>query len=130
MITAKHRSTFMITKDEAVGPKGDCIIAVKADKSALELDPRLKRAVVSGKPLLMTLRAGELVQRVSAWGHHSLILGHPTDIVVRKSRFICGRTLTIGADKAASDLPMKFVETLRNPLTKFKMEIVVDTSRI
>jgi uncharacterized protein len=35
-------------------------------------------------------------------------------MVVRKSGFISGRTLMIGADKAAADLDRRFVEKLKN----------------
>lgn len=114
----------MITKDEEVGPRGNCIIAVKADKSTAGLTPALKRLVKSSERLVITLRAGKLVEKVYACGNPSLTLDHPTDIVVRKSRFICGRTLAVGADKAAADLSREFIAVLQNPATKFEMEIV------
>jgi len=123
-VTAKHSTTFMITKDEKIGPRGDCIIAVKADKSASELPPEIKRLLKSGEQLVITLKAGKLVEKVHAWGNPSLTLNHPTDMVVRKSRFICGRTLAVGADKAAADLSREFIAALQNPATKFEMEIV------
>lgn len=130
MLTAKHRTTFMVTKDGKVGPRGDCIIAVNADKSAAELPAGLKRLLMSGEPILIVLRVGKLVEEVHAWGHPSLTLDHPTDIVVRKSRFICGRTLAIGADKAAADLSRELVALLRNPATRFEMEIVRRSPRL
>lgn len=129
MVTARHRTTFMVTKDDAVGPRGGCIIGVKADRSAVELSPELKHLVTSGGPLLITLKAGKMVEEVRAWGHPSMALNHPTDIVVRKSRFVCGRTLAIGADKAAADFSREFVRTLRNPATAFGLEIAADSRR-
>lgn len=122
-ITAKHRTTFMITKDKTVSSRGDCIIAVRADRSAAELDSDLKRLVRSGGPLLLTLRYGNLVEKVRAWGHPSLTLTDTHDMVVRKSRFICGRTLAIGANKAASDFSREFVSALSDPRTKLEMKI-------
>ena len=129
MVTARHRTTFMITKDEAVGPRGDCIIGVKAERSSVELDQELKNLIASGGPVLITLKAGKLVEKVRAWGHPSINLIHPTDIVVRKSRFVCGRTLAIGADKAAADLSREFVYALRDPATDLEMKIVAESRR-
>ncbi len=122
-ITARHRTTFMVTKDRGVGPKGDCIIAVGADKAVSDLAPELKRAIRAGRELLITLRAGEMVEKIHARGHPSLTLDHPTDIVVRKSKFTCGRTLAIGADKAAAELSRKFAAGLRNPATRVELKI-------
>ncbi|RLI33421.1 DUF371 domain-containing protein, partial [Candidatus Bathyarchaeota archaeon] len=42
---------------------------------------------------------------------------HPSDLVVRKSSYICPRTLMIHADKAAADLPRKMVEALKRAAT-------------
>ncbi|MFH1821281.1 MAG: DUF371 domain-containing protein [Methanobacteriota archaeon] len=130
MVTARHRTTFMITKDGEVGPRGDCIIGVRAERSSIELDSDLKKLVASGAPLLITLRAGKLVEKIRARGHPSINLNHLTDIVIRKSKFICGRTLAVGADKAAEDLSREFVHALRNPATDLEMEIVAEPLRI
>ena len=127
MVTARHRTTFMITKDEEIGPNGDCIIGVRAERSSAELDPKLKKLIVSGAPLTIILRVGGLSERVRAWGHPSITLDHTTDIVVRKSRFVCGRTLAVGADKAASELSRQFVKALRSPTADLEMEIVAGT---
>jgi len=126
MVTARHRMTFMITKDENLGPTGDCIIGVQADKSSAELDSKLKKSIASGAQLTIVLRAGDFSERIKAYGHNSITLDHATDIVVRKSRFVCGRTLAVGADKAASDLPREFVKTLRNSATILEMEINIE----
>jgi hypothetical protein len=124
-ITARHRTTFMITKDQEVGPMGDCIIAVDADKAGPDLPPELKHAIRAGRELVITLEIRGTAEKVHAFGHPSLTLNHPTDLVIRKSKFICGRTLAIGADKAAADLRRKFVVALRNPATKLELKIEV-----
>jgi len=129
MITAKHRTTFMLTKDTEVGPRGDCVVAVGADRATVDLDPELKRAIRSGHGLVITLRARGMIEKIRARGHPLLTLDHPTDIVVRKSGFTCGRTAAIGADKAAADLSRKFVAALQKPSTKLKMEIEVSGHR-
>lgn len=124
MVAAKHRTTFMITKEKWLGPRGDCIIGVGAEKSAAELDPDLKRLALLGGPVIIRLGAGGYRDEVRAWGHPSLTFSHPTDIVVRKSRFVCGRTLAVGASKAAADLSRVLVAALRKPTTELKMEII------
>ncbi|MEM4725123.1 MAG: DUF371 domain-containing protein [Candidatus Hadarchaeum sp.] len=124
MVTAKHRTTFMITKDETLGPRGDCVIGVRADRSAAELDPELKRLAKLGGPVIIRLRAGGFYDEVRAWGHPLLTLSHPTDIVVRKSRFICGRTLAVVANKAAVDLSRELVASLHKSTTELEMEII------
>ena len=128
-ITARHRTTFMITKDREVGPMGDCIIAVGADKAGPDLPYELKNAIRAGQELVITLEVGGMVERVRARGHPSLTLDHPTDLVIRKSKFVCGRTLAIGADKAAADLQKKFVAALRNPANKLELKIEVSAAR-
>jgi hypothetical protein len=124
-VTARHRTTFMITKDPEVGPKGDCIIAVSLDKAGPDLPPELKRAIRSGRELLITLKAGGAMEKVRARGHSSLTLNHPRDLVVRKGSFTCGRTLAILANKAAADFSRAFVEILKNPETEVQISIIV-----
>lgn len=122
-ITARHRTTFMITKEREVGPKGDCIIGVGADKSVADLSPELKHLIRSGRELVIMLEVGGVLEEVHAWGHPSLSLDHPTDLVVRKSRFTCERTLAVGADKAAADLSRALIDKLRNPKIMLKILI-------
>jgi len=52
-----------------------------------------------------------------------LILTHPTDIVIRKSDYICNRTLAIRADKSAKDLPRELAEKLKNPQQKINVTL-------
>lgn len=113
-VTARHPTTLMITKDEEVGPKGDCIIAVAASRGAAEFSDDFKKAIKSGAAVTITIESGDSVEKVRAFGHPSLTLEHPTDLVVRKSKFICGRTLAIRADKAAAGLSRSFVSKLQS----------------
>jgi len=116
-ITARHPTTLMITKDEEVGPRGDCIIAVAASRGAAEFSYDFKKAVMSGAAVTITIEVGGRVEKVHAFGHPSLTLEHPTDLVVRKSKFICGRTLAVRADKAAAGLSRSFVGKLQSPMS-------------
>ena len=125
MITATHLTTLMITKDREVGPHGDCIVAVAADKAAADLDRVLKRSIKAGRLVKITFEVRDTLVVVNGSGHLDLALDHRTDIVVRKSAYKCGRTLAIEADKAAADLPRDFVSRLRDPLSKIQVSIEV-----
>ena len=71
------------------------------------------------------IEADNVKEVVSAFGSPKLILSHPTDMVVRKSSYVCDRTLAVKADKAAWDLSRKLVEKLRNPEQKVKITLTV-----
>jgi len=125
MIKATHPTTLMITKDREVGPHGDCIVAVAADKAVADLDHALKKSIKAGRPVKITLKVGDALFVVNGSGHPDLALNNKTDIVVRKSACTCGRTLAIRANKAAGDLPRDFVSRLRDPLSKIQVSIEV-----
>ncbi len=122
-LTALHPTTLMITTEEEVGPRGDCIVAVGADKSVAGLSEEVKEGIRRGGRVTVRMEVGGKVETVRGWGHPSLALDHPTDMVVRKSSFLCGRTLAVRADKAARDLSREFVRELRRGLP---VEVVIE----
>jgi hypothetical protein len=124
-ITARHSTTLMITKEEEVGPKGDCIVAVGADKGAKDLSVALKRAIRAGRRVRVTLKVGDASEAIQGFGDPGLAQENPTDIVIRKSRFTCGRTVAIGADKAAGDLSRTFVSRLLDSDAEIQVSIEV-----
>jgi hypothetical protein len=71
------------------------------------------------------IEAEGLTGQINAFGSPKLILTHPTDMVVRKSDYICNRTLAIRADKSANDLPRDLVEKLKNPKQKVNIILVL-----
>ena len=64
---------------------------------------------------------------MKAMGSSRLLFAHPADLVVRKSRYICTRTVAIMADKAAGDLPREFVIKMLNPNHRIKIKLVVES---
>lgn len=122
-IKALHPTTIMVTKDKEVGPKGDCIIAVAADKSVADLNETIKRMIQLGCRILITLEVNGATEVIQAFGHPDLTLNHTRDMVVRKSAFKCGRTLAIHADKAAADLSRTLVARLRDPTAKVRISV-------
>ncbi|MBE0512250.1 DUF371 domain-containing protein, partial [Candidatus Bathyarchaeota archaeon] len=104
-IQATHETTFEVTKETTLTKRGDCIIAVEATKGAADLPLEFKEAArKKGAQITITIEAGELREIVRTKGSPRLLFTHPTDLVVRKTDYVCGRTLAIRADKAASDL--------------------------
>lgn len=125
-IRATHKTTLEFTKDTHLSKKGDCIVAVAADKALADLNPEFKENL--RKPhakLTILIEAGGIAEQVNAHGSPQLFLTHPTDMVIRKSDYVCNRTLTIHADKAAQDLSRELVEKLKKPQQKVKITLVV-----
>jgi len=126
-IEATHRTTFEVTKEATLTKRGDCIIAVEASKAAADLPFEFKEAArKEGAQITVTIEADELKEIVKAKGSPQLKFMHPTDLVVRKSSYVCGRTLAIGADKAASDFSRKLVEKLKDPSQEITVTLAVE----
>lgn len=116
-VRSLHRTTFEVTKETHLTPRGDCIVAVCADRALPDFSAAFKSALrKEGAILLITVRCGGLEEKIAARGHPDLTLTHPTDLVVRKSSFVCSRTLAVHADKAAVDFSRKLVEKLKEDL--------------
>lgn len=125
-VLATHKTTFEITKEALLSEKGDCIIAVSADKALADLSFKFKDLLKrENAKVSILIEADNVKEVVNAFGSPKLILSHPTDMVVRKSSYVCDRTLAIKADKAACDLSRKLVEKLRNPEQKVKITLTV-----
>jgi len=128
-IQSNNRTTFEITKETFLTKRGDCIIAVGASKGSADLNPKFKKAAQNERARMkITIEAGGEVEAVNAWGSPQLSFSHPTDLVVRKSNYVCGRTLAIRADKAAKNLSKKLVEKLRNPNQRVKITLTVESA--
>jgi len=125
-IQATHKLTLEITKEAKLSKRGDCIIAVSADKAMADLSSEFKENLrKENAKITMLIEAGEAADVVNAFGRPQLILTHPTDMVVRKSNYLCSRTLAVQADKAACDLSRKLVEKLKNPNQEVKITLTV-----
>ena len=127
-IRAEHPTTFEITREEELTPRGDCIIAVGANKGARDLSKAFKEAARSeGARITIIIEVPSVGLReiVMAQGHPGLTFDHPTDLVVRKSDFVCSRTVAVKADKAARDLSRELVRALRDPRTEVVVKFEV-----
>jgi len=126
-VRSTHETTFEITKEKSLTERGDCIIAVRATKGAKDLDPKFREAAKrKAAQITITVEAGGGKEVVKARGTPRLLLTHPTDLVVRKSDYVCGRTVAIEADKAASDFSRDLVEKLKNPSQKVTITLTAE----
>jgi len=126
-IKSANKTTFEITKEEHLTPRGDCIVAVGANKGAVDLSPEFKKtACRPDAHIEIRIAVDGEVETVKAKGHSALTFSHPTDLVVRKSDYVCGRTLAIRADKAACDLSRKLAEKLRNQSQKAEITLIAE----
>jgi uncharacterized protein len=126
-IRSSHPTTIMITKERQVTQRGDCIVAVDADKSVADLSAEFKKAL--RKPnakLTIQLEVDGLVGQINAYGSPELTLNHPNDLVIRTSEFLSDRTLAVKADKASGDLSKAVVEKLKNPKQPVTLTLTVE----
>jgi hypothetical protein len=114
LISASHSTTFEVTAQETLTESGHCIIGIKADKGARGLLPQFRVVLChDDAELETTLECGGIEVVVHARGSPLMTLDHPTDLVWRKSRFVCGRTIGICSDHVAATLPKELVALLR-----------------
>ena len=66
------------------------------------------------------------VFEISGYGHDNLEATHPDDIVIRKSTFVCPRTLSIKCDKSSDSIPRDMIKLLQNPHQKGVLSIEVN----
>jgi hypothetical protein len=125
-ILANHPTTLELTKEDDLSRRGDCIIAVSAGKATPDLGAEFKEKLRrENARLTILIEAGGIVETVNAYGSAHLMLVHPTEMVVRKSGYICSRTLAVKADKAAADLSRSLVQKLKNPTQRVKITLTV-----
>lgn len=114
-VLSLHKSTFEITKDKDLSLAGDCIIGLDIDKSMEDFPDEFKEKLANDDTkVIVELRTPNASDTIEGYGHHDLTLSHPTDIVCRKSTFVCSRTLMIKSNKAAIDLNRDLIKDLAN----------------
>ena len=118
-IRSLHAKTIEITKDEHLTPRGDCIIGVKANKACADLDESFKHRLKSNSSVVrMEIMVGDESFLISGMGDGRLSMLNAHDIVIRKTNFVCPRTMSVLCDKASSDMPRKLVKMLQDQETK------------
>ncbi|MEK6877713.1 MAG: DUF371 domain-containing protein [Thermoproteota archaeon] len=126
-IRSLHQKTIEITTEPNLTLNGDCIIGVNADYACNDIPEKMKKLLRSSKTdILFTIKVKDFSFKVKGKGREELILTHPHDIVIRKSSFVCPRTLATNCDKASDSIPRKMIKILQNPDTKgiFTIDVI------
>ena len=126
MVRATHDRTIEITTEAHLTPRGDCIVGVGAARGLSQLSPSTKLALMSDDAnvkLTLVTPAGEF--SFMAKGSSSLTFENPRDLVIRKSSYVCGRTLAVQAGSSASEIPRDLVESLKSPKAAGALRIEV-----
>jgi len=115
-IRSLHARTIEVTKDPHLTLRGDCIIGVNANKSCSDLASDMKNKIKTNHSFVeIELIVEPFNIKIHGFGNDDLILTHNHDIVLRKSEFICNRTLCLNCNISAIHIPRKIVELLRDP---------------
>jgi hypothetical protein len=118
-IRSLHPKTIEITTESELTLQGDCIIGVNANCGCNDIPEKIKNLLRTTKSdLLFTIIVKDLSFKVKGKGHNNLILTNPHDVVIRKSSFICPRTLATRCNKASDSIPRNMVKLLQNPDSK------------
>ena len=125
-VTSEHRTTLQITRDDNIGKTADCIIGVSSETKLADFPSEIRESIRDENTLIkIRLETENAVDEIKGFGHSDLTLDHPTDMVCRKSQFICGRTLMIKADKAAIDLKKQLIADLKEG-KELKVAIIIE----
>jgi uncharacterized protein len=126
-IRCLHNKTLEITKAVSLSTKGDCIAGVSASKACSDFDSDFKAKLSEiGRKVNLEIVTGDMTFRMQGLSDQRLTLSHNHDIVIRKSRYVCPRTLCVLCDKASSDMPRDLVMRLQDPTTVAKLKIIVE----
>ena len=113
LILGTHPTTFEVTCEVHLTANGNCIIGIAADKGCSGLSDEFRRALAHDDAVLVTrLDCGGSVALVRSRGSSQMMLNHPTDMVWRRSAFVCGRTIGIHSDTVAMTLPRDLIRNL------------------
>jgi len=113
LVIGNHPTTFEVTREDHLTKNGNCIIGISADKGCAGLSAAFKRVLANDDAVLITrLSSGDVTFEVTSHGSLRFTLDHPTDMVWRRSSFVCGRTVGILSDHVAATLPKALIANL------------------
>lgn len=117
-VSATHPSTLEITRHDELTLNGDCIIGIDADCGARDLPENVRSLLCNNNASIQTILSCEGMNvEINARGSSAFTLDHPTDMVWRRSGYVCGRTVAIYSDTTARTIPRNFIEALRKGYT-------------
>ncbi|MEI8331891.1 MAG: DUF371 domain-containing protein [Methanomicrobiales archaeon] len=122
LVSGKHPTTFEVTAESHLTSTGDCIIGIAADKGCAGLSAEFKNVLSHDDARLLTrLVCGDVIFEIHSRGSSQFTLVHPTDMVWRRSTFVCGRTIGILSDHATAPLPDELIKNLMGEKTMIVM---------
>jgi HAD superfamily hydrolase (TIGR01549 family) len=98
-----HKTTLEFTKESHLTQRGDCILGVNANFSAIP----------KGKKLQVEITAGTYSDTFS--GYYNTSFSSKEEMVLRTSNFEDGRTYMTKCNKASKDISRNIVKYLQNP---------------
>jgi hypothetical protein len=127
-VIGEHKTTVELTSERHLTKQGTCIMGVRADITLNQLDSKIKKlALSSNTKIVLRMSVDGLTEEVTGTGSPGLTYTDPISMVTRTSTFVCGRTLMVSADKAASDLNRDFVDRLKANSVVIECELVYIT---
>jgi hypothetical protein len=113
LVLGTHPTTFEVTAEDHLTENGNCIIGIAADKGCEGLSAEFKTVLAHDDAVLVTrIECNGVSVEVKSRGSSQMMLNHPTDMVWRKSTFVCGRTIGILSDYVARTLPRDLISEL------------------
>ena len=126
-IRSNHQKTIEITTQADLSLRGDSIIGVNATSGCFDLPTSLKEKIRDpNSKVKLSIKVDNHEFIVCGRGHKDLTLTNKEDIVIRKSDFVCPRTLAIKCDKTSDLLPREMVKILQDPKAKGIFTIIIE----
>jgi uncharacterized protein len=126
-VQSLHSKTIEITKHDCLTLRGDCIIGVRANKACCDLDKTLRRRLCSNDSVVkIEIMVANESFVISGSGDERFTLQDSHDIVIRKTSFVCPRTMSVKCNSASSEVPRKIVRMLQNAETMGIFRVTVD----
>ena len=118
-IRSLHQKTIEITKEPSLTPSGDCIVGVNASCGCKEIPEEIKKKLQDPESVVkFSINVGDHSFELQGRGNKELTFTHLDDIVIRKSDFVCPRTLAVKCTKASNDIPREMIRLLQSKSTK------------
>jgi hypothetical protein len=122
-----HPKSIEITKGSSLTPRGDCIIGIKADKACADIKESIRRGLKSSSAIV---KIEVIIENesfiIKGRGDDRVTMLNPHDIVIRRTNFVCPRTMSVLCDKASSDVPRELVSLLQHQEQKGIFRITLE----
>lgn len=126
-VRSLHSKSIEITKHGYLTPKGDCIIGIKANKACTDLEESIRRGLKSSLAIVkIEVIVDDESFIIKGRGDERLTMLNPHDIVIRRTNFVCPRTMSVLCDKASSDMPRELVRLLQHQEQKGLFRITIE----